>query len=62
MLVIDRESAYKQLSAKEMAMTDKDSARDEATIAARIRAAAVVTRLQSSGTHWTLTAKPEKAK
>jgi len=62
MLVIDRESAYKGVSAKEMTMSDKDTARDEALIAARIKAATVVTRLQSSGTHWTLTAKPEKAK
>lgn len=43
-------------------MSDKDTARDEALIAARIKAAAVVTRMQNSGAHWTLTAKPEKSK
>lgn len=37
-------------------------AQDEALIAARIKAAAVVTKMQQSGTHWTLTAKPEKSK
>lgn len=37
-------------------------ARDEAEIASRIKAAAVVTRLQTSGKHWTFTAKPEKSK
>lgn len=36
-------------------------ARDEATIASRIKAAAVVTKMQTSGSHWTLTAKPEKS-
>jgi hypothetical protein len=40
---------------------DRD-ALDEAVRASRIKAAAVVTRLQTSGTHWTLTAKPEKTK
>lgn len=44
-------------------MTDKIvEARDEAEIASRIKAAQVVTRMQTSGSHWTLTAKPEKAK
>ena len=37
-------------------------ARDEAQAASRIKAASVVTRLQQSGNHWTLTAKPEKSK
>lgn len=42
-------------------MTDKIvEARIEAEIASRVKAAEVVTRLQSSGQHWTLTAKPEK--
>jgi hypothetical protein len=43
-------------------MTDKDTARDEALVASRIKAAAVVTKLQQSGNHWTFTAKPEKSK
>lgn len=44
-------------------MADKVvEARDEAEIASRIKAAAVVTRLQTSRTHWTLTTKPEKSK
>jgi hypothetical protein len=60
-LVTQRESSYKLLSAKETGMNEK-SAQDEALIAARIKAAAVVTKMQQSGTHWTLTAKPEKAK
>jgi hypothetical protein len=37
-------------------------ARDEAEIASRIKAAQVVTRLQTSRTHWTLTTKPESKK
>ena len=42
-------------------MSDKvTEARDEAAIASRIKAAAVVTKMQTSGSHWTLTAKPEK--
>jgi hypothetical protein len=41
---------------------NEKSAQDEALIAARIKAAAVVTKMQQSGTHWTLTAKPEKSK
>lgn len=40
---------------------DRD-ALDEAMRAARVKAAAVVTELQNSGTRWTLTAKPEKKK
>lgn len=44
-------------------MADKIvEARDEAEIASRITAAQVVTRLQSSKTHWTLTAKPKESK
>lgn len=55
------ESTYKELSAKENSMTDKViEARDEAEIASRIKAAQVVTRMQTNGSHWTLTAKPEK--
>jgi len=42
-------------------MTDKiTEARDEAEIASRIKASQVVTKMQTSGSHWTLTAKPEK--
>lgn len=41
---------------------DLEKARQEALIASRVKAAAVVTQLQQSGTHWTLTAKPEKSK
>ena len=41
---------------------NEKSALDEALIASRIKAAAIVTKLQQSGTHWTLTAKPEKSK
>jgi len=37
-------------------------AQEEALIASRIKAAAVVTKMQQSGTHWTLTTKPEKSK
>jgi outer membrane murein-binding lipoprotein Lpp len=40
---------------------DRD-ALDEALRAARVTAARVVTRLQDSGTHWTLTAKPKGIK
>jgi hypothetical protein len=44
-------------------MADKVvEARDEAEVASRIKAAEVVTRLQSSRTHWTLTAKPKESK
>lgn len=44
-------------------MSDKViEARDEAEIASRIKASQVVTKMQTSGSHWTLTAKPEKAK
>lgn len=44
-------------------MTDKQiEARDEATIASRIKAAAIVTKMQTSGSHWTLTTKPGKSK
>lgn len=44
-------------------MSDKvTEARDEAAIASRIKAAAVVMQLQTSGSHWTLTAKPGKSK
>lgn len=35
---------------------------EEATIASRITAANVVSALQKSGKHWTLTVKPEKSK
>jgi hypothetical protein len=41
--------------------TSRDAA-NEAMIASRITAAAVVTRMQQMGTHWTLTAKPVKSK
>ena len=41
---------------------DLEDARQEALIASRIKAAAVVTRLQQAGAHWTFTAKPEKSK
>jgi hypothetical protein len=41
--------------------TSRDAA-SEALIASRIRAAAVVVRMQQMGTHWTLTARPEKTK
>jgi len=58
---------YKNLSAMETAMSESTTsklhdARDEAQAASRIKAASVVTRLQQSGNHWTLTAKPEKSK
>lgn len=44
-------------------MADKVvEARDEAEVASRIKAAEVVTRLQSGRTHWTLTAKPRESK
>jgi hypothetical protein len=57
------ESSYTYSSTKEKDMSDKVvEARDEAEIASRIKAAAVVTRMQTSGSHWTLTAKPEKSK
>jgi len=62
--------AYKESSAKEIVMTDltpnmfvhkidRDTV-DEALVASRIKAAAVVTSLQTNGTHWTLSAKPAK--
>jgi hypothetical protein len=38
------------------------TAKDEAVIASRIKAAAIATKLQQSGKHWTFTAKPEKSK
>jgi hypothetical protein len=61
MIALHNESIYKELLAKESNMSDKViEARDEATIASRIKAAAVVTQMQTSGSHWTLTAKPEK--
>jgi hypothetical protein len=60
-LVTQHESGYKLLSAKENSMNEK-SALDEALIAARIKAAAVVMKLQQSGAHWIFTAKPEKSK
>jgi hypothetical protein len=42
-------------------MSDKViEARDEALIASRIKASQVVTQMQTNGSHWTLTAKPEK--
>lgn len=40
---------------------DRD-ALDEALRAARVTAARVVTKMQDSGTHWTLTAKPKGSK
>jgi hypothetical protein len=40
---------------------DKNSL-NEAFIASRIKAARIVTHLQTSGTRWTLTAKPENLK
>lgn len=40
---------------------DKDNL-NEALIASRIKAARIVTHLQTSGTHWTLTAKPDNHK
>lgn len=40
----------------------REEARQEALAASRIKAAAIVTQLQTSGKHWTLTAKPEKSK
>lgn len=44
-------------------MADKIvQAREEAEIASRIKAAQIVTSLQTSGKHWTLTAKPETKK
>jgi hypothetical protein len=72
-IATDHESRYLYLSAKENDMSDlsmsmflnKDDlekARQEALIASRVKASAVVTKMQQSGTHWTLTAKPEKAK
>lgn len=36
-------------------------AQDEALIASRIKAAAVVTKLQQSGVHWIFTTKPEES-
>jgi len=65
--------AYKQLSAKENDMSDlsmsmflnKDDlekARQEALIASRIKASAVVAKLEQSGQHWTFTVKPGKNK
>ena len=41
--------------------TSRDAA-NEAMIASRIRAAAVVVKMQQTGAHWTLTARPEKTK
>jgi hypothetical protein len=41
---------------------NEKSALDEALIASRIKAAAIVTKLQQSGAHWIFTAKPEKSK
>ena len=38
---------------------NEKSALDEALIAARIKAAVVVTKMQQSGAHWIFTAKPE---
>jgi hypothetical protein len=38
----------------------QEEARQEALVASRIKAAAVVTHLQQTGDHWTLSAKPEK--
>jgi hypothetical protein len=39
-----------------------EQARQEAIVASRIKAASVVTKLQSSGMHWTFTAKPQESK
>lgn len=40
----------------------QEEARQEAQIASRIKAAAVVTKMQQSGVHWIFTTKPEKTK
>jgi hypothetical protein len=59
---------YKESSTKEIAMIEKfkcevsRDAADEAIIASRIKASAVVTKMIREGTRWTLTAKPESAK
>lgn len=41
---------------------NEKSALDEALIASRIKAAAIVTKLQQSGVHWIFTIKPEESK
>jgi hypothetical protein len=44
-------------------MTDSiHKAQDEAEAAARIKAARIVSELQKSGRHWTLTVKPKEDK
>jgi hypothetical protein len=50
------------LNKADLAAARAIEAQEEALIASRIKAAAVVTKMQQSGTHWTLTAKPEKSK
>lgn len=65
--------AYKESSAKENTMSDlsmsmflnkdafeaakREETLQEAEVASRVKAAAVVTKLQKSGCHWTFTAK-----
>jgi hypothetical protein len=41
-------------------VSDLRDARQEAEVAARVRASQVVVQLQQSNTHWTLTAKPKE--
>jgi hypothetical protein len=41
---------------------DLEEARQEALVASRVKAAAVVIKLQQAGTHWTFTAKPKESK
>lgn len=50
------------LNKADLAAARDIEARDEASIASRIKAAAIVTQLQTSGSHWTLTTKPGKSK
>jgi hypothetical protein len=58
-----RRTAMSDLSMSQFVNKDDlEDARQEALIASRIKAAAVVTRLQQAGAHWTFTAKPEKSK
>jgi hypothetical protein len=72
MLATPYKSRYTYLSAKENDMTEVNlnvfrqeqdrNSLNEAVIASRIKAAHIVTRLQTEGTRWTLTAKPENHK
>jgi len=50
------------LNKADLAAARAIEAQEEALIDSRIKAAAIVTKLQQSGAHWIFTAKPEKSK